>query len=65
MNAVMDLVTEQTGMVCEPGPEALADGLCRALQESDALRGRCVEMAGKYDWEKICDRAERVYTRGI
>ena len=64
MNAVMDLVTEQTGMVCEPTAEALADGLCRALQESDAMRGRCVEMARKYDWEEICDRAERVYEGG-
>ena len=31
MNAVMDLVTEQTGMVCEPTAAALAESLCRAL----------------------------------
>jgi glycosyltransferase involved in cell wall biosynthesis len=65
MNAVMDLITEQTGIVCEPTPQALAKGLCRALQESDAMRGRCVEMAREYDWEEICDGAERVYARGM
>jgi glycosyltransferase involved in cell wall biosynthesis len=65
MNAVMDLITEQTGIVCEPTPRALAKGLCRALQESDAMRGRCVEMAREYDWEEICDGAERVYARGM
>ena len=64
MNAVMDLVTEQTGMVCEPTAEALAESLCRALQKGDGMRGRCIEMARKYDWDEICDRAERVYENG-
>jgi len=27
MNAVMDLVTENTGIICPPAPEDLADGL--------------------------------------
>jgi len=62
---VMDLVTEQTGMVCEPRPEALANGLCRALKESDSMRGRCIETARNYDWEEICDAAERVYAAGM
>ncbi len=64
MNAVMDLVTEQTGIVCEPTAEALANGLCRALQKGNGMRGRCVEMARKYDWDEICDRVENVYEKG-
>jgi glycosyltransferase involved in cell wall biosynthesis len=61
MNAVSDLVKENTGEVCEMSPEALAEGLFRLLQRSDAMRGSCREMARMYDWEEICDRAERVY----
>ncbi|VVB72802.1 Glycosyltransferase Gtf1 [uncultured archaeon] len=61
MNAVSDLVTKETGVVCEIDQEALAEGLCRMLQSSDALRGRCREMARMYDWELICDRAEKAY----
>jgi len=61
MNAVMDLVTEQTGIVCEPTGEALAEGLCRALEKGDDMRGQCIEMARKYDWDEICEKTERVY----
>ncbi len=64
MNAVMDLVTEQTGSVCEPTAIDLAKGLCRALEKGNDMRGRCVEMARRYDWDEICDRAERVYEEG-
>jgi glycosyltransferase involved in cell wall biosynthesis len=51
-------------MVCEPTAEALAEGLCRALQKGDDMRGQCIEMARKYDWDEICERAERVYENG-
>jgi glycosyltransferase involved in cell wall biosynthesis len=64
MNAVMDLVTEQTGLVCEPTAKALAEGLCRVLEKGDGMRGQCIGMARKYDWDEICERAERVYESG-
>jgi len=63
MNAVSDLVTKETGMVCEPSREALAEAMIQMLQESDGMRGRCIEHARRYDWEEICDQAERVYAR--
>jgi hypothetical protein len=25
------------------------------------MHGQCIEMARKYDWDEICERAERVY----
>ncbi len=61
MNAVVDLVTDQTGVVSEPTPEALAGGLCQAMQDGSVMRNRCVENARRYDWETICDRIEGVY----
>jgi glycosyltransferase involved in cell wall biosynthesis len=64
MNAVSDLVTKETGIVCEPSREALAEAMIQMLQESDGMRGRCIEQARRYDWEEICDQAERVYARG-
>jgi glycosyltransferase involved in cell wall biosynthesis len=61
MNAVMDLVTKETGAVCQPTELALAEAICRTLQKKEKMRGRCIEEAKKYDWEEICDQAERVY----
>ncbi|MFA6372901.1 MAG: glycosyltransferase family 4 protein [Methanothrix sp.] len=61
MNAVMDLVTKETGAVCEPTEQALAGAICRTLQNKGKMRGRCTEEAKKYDWEEICDKAERIY----
>jgi glycosyltransferase involved in cell wall biosynthesis len=61
MNAVMDLVTKETGTVSQPTEQALAESICRMLQKKEKMRGRCIEEARKYDWEEICDRAEKVY----
>jgi glycosyltransferase involved in cell wall biosynthesis len=61
MNAVMDLVKEDTGTVCQPTAQALAEAICSTLQNREKMRMRCMEEAGKYDWEKVCDLAERVY----
>ncbi|MCX6677068.1 MAG: glycosyltransferase family 4 protein [Methanothrix sp.] len=61
MNAVMDLVKTDTGVVCLPTEQAIAGAICCTLQEKGKMRGRCIEEARKYDWEKICDRAERAY----
>ena len=61
MNAVMDLVTENTGFICPPAPQDLADGLLLALQESSRMRAPCRDLARGYDWERICDMAEKIY----
>jgi glycosyltransferase involved in cell wall biosynthesis len=63
MNAVMDLVKTDTGAVCLPTEQALAEAICHALQKKGKMRVRCIEEASKYDWEKICDRAERIYDK--
>jgi len=57
MNAVMDLVTKETGAVCQPTEQAIAGAICRTLQKKEKMRGRCIEEAKKYDWEEICDLA--------
>ncbi len=64
MNAVMDLITENTGVVCPPGPGELAEGLLWALQESGRMRAPCRDLAWGYDWERICDLAEKIYEQG-
>jgi len=60
MNAVTDLVKD-TGFVCEPSPESLADGIFKGLEARSAMKERCKHAAEEYDWERICDLAERVY----
>jgi len=41
MNAVMDLVTKETGAVCQPTEQAIAGAICRTLQKKEKMRGRC------------------------
>jgi L-malate glycosyltransferase len=61
MNAVSDLVTKETGLVCAPTSEALAEAIMRTLQKREKMQKQCKILAGRYDWEKICDVAERIY----
>lgn len=61
MNAVMDLVTKETGSICDPSEQAIAKAICSILPKKEKMRGRCMEEAKKYDWEEVCDKAERIY----
>lgn len=65
MNAVMDLVTKETGAICPPTEQAIAEAICRILPEKEKMRGRCMEEARKYDWERSCDQAERLYEHSM
>lgn len=60
MNAVSDLVKE-TGLVCEPTPESLAEGIIKGLEVGTRMKEKCQNAARGYDWERICDLAERAY----
>jgi len=64
MNAVSDLVTKETGIVCKPSDEALAEAIKQILKEGEGMRRPCRELARRYDWEEVCDRAEMVYDGG-
>jgi glycosyltransferase involved in cell wall biosynthesis len=61
MNAVMDLVKKETGTICQSTEQALAEAIFSTLQKKGKMRRRCIEEARKYDWEDICNMAERVY----
>ena len=61
MNAVMDLVTKETGLICEPSEDDLAAAIIDELNKGKGMRGRCIDLAKGYDWEKICDLLETVY----
>jgi glycosyltransferase involved in cell wall biosynthesis len=62
MNAVCDLVTKDTGLVCEPSDESLARAIAACLERSKSRSERCVDLARGYDWEAICTLAENVYS---
>ncbi|NMB85472.1 MAG: UDP-D-galactose:(glucosyl)lipopolysaccharide-1,6-D-galactosyltransferase [Methanosaeta sp. PtaB.Bin018] len=62
MNAVSDLITEETGVVCEHSCDALAEAVIETLQKSGKMSGSCKELARRYDWDAICDKAEWVYS---
>lgn len=61
MNAVTDLVTEGTGLVCEPTSDELSKAIIRILDKSSAMRTSCIELARGYDWDRISEVIEKVY----
>jgi len=65
MNAVMDLVTNETGAICLPTEQDLAGAICSMLPKKEIMRRRCIEEARKYDWERACDRVEKVYKQRL
>lgn len=60
-NAVCDLITEKTGVICSPTPEDLAIGIRKALHHQEQMRDACRAAAEAYDWDRIVDQAEQYY----
>jgi glycosyltransferase involved in cell wall biosynthesis len=60
-NAVCDLITEKTGVICSPAPEDLAIGIRKALHHHEQMRDACRAAAETYDWDRIVDQAEHYY----
>ena len=63
MNAVMDLIGKDNGLICQPKEEALAQAICTLLQDRTISRERCIEAAREYDWDAVCTRTEMVYNQ--
>lgn len=63
MNAVCDLVADNTGLICEQSADSLAEALKLELSSSvrEKMRQQCMENAKGYDWKTICDLTEKVY----
>ena len=62
MNAVMDLIGEDTGLICQPNEAELSQAILSLLRQGTS-RARCMEAARDYDWDAICNRAESVYEK--
>lgn len=59
-NAAQELIDDgQTGVICQPTPSSLANGISRAKQT--ILPADCRESALEYDWDRIAERAETIY----
>ncbi len=65
MNAVCDLVTADTGLICEPCAEDLAKGILEGLNWGEGRREKCIERARSFDWEEIVCQAEKIYELGL
>ncbi|MBA7652583.1 N-acetylgalactosamine-N,N'-diacetylbacillosaminyl-diphospho-undecaprenol 4-alpha-N-acetylgalactosaminyltransferase [subsurface metagenome] len=65
-NAARDLIEEgKNGFVCQLNEEEIAQGIKRILINnlSRGMEETCVELAKRYDWDKIVDEIERVYAK--
>jgi glycosyltransferase involved in cell wall biosynthesis len=61
MNAVSDLVTERSGLLCELSEKDLAGSILLGLDRGSSMREGCLQSAKRYDWDAICLLAEEVY----
>lgn len=62
-NAARELVTDgKTGVVCDPTPSALADGIQRG--RDTITPETCVAATQEYEWDTIVSQLEAVYRRG-
>jgi glycosyltransferase involved in cell wall biosynthesis len=63
-NAARDLIEEgKNGFVCQLDENEIAKKIIRILinNSSRGMEGTCVELAERYDWDKIVDKIEEVY----
>jgi glycosyltransferase involved in cell wall biosynthesis len=64
MNAVCDMVNEDTGVICGLSREELSAAIISVLnRDRSRMRNECINQARKYDWNKICSHIEKVYTK--
>lgn len=60
-NAVRDLITEETGFLCDLTDEDLARAISGALRRSGNMREPCIAAASGYDWDRIAAKCEAYY----
>lgn len=65
MNAVCDLVTGRTGVVCEPSEEELATAILEEIDAGKDKRQKCIDLARSYDWDEISRLVEQIYEMGV
>jgi glycosyltransferase involved in cell wall biosynthesis len=62
MNAVCDLVTDETGVICDLSSQELSAAIISVLNKGNgSIKNKCIDMARGYDWEKICNHIEKIY----
>ena len=65
-NAARDLIEEgKNGFVCQLDENEIAKKIIRILKNNSSLEMQkvCIDLAEKYDWDKIVDEIERVYSK--
>jgi len=65
-NAARDLIEEgKYGFICQLDENEIAKKVIRILinNSSRGMEETCVELAEKYDWDKIVDEIEEVYLK--
>ena len=64
MNAVCDLIADDCGVICDLSCQELSAAIISILNKDESLmRGKCIDQAKRYDWDKICSQIEGVYEK--
>lgn len=60
-NAVGDLLSDGTGVICSPNPKDLAEGIRDTLSRHEQMQDACIAAAEAYDWDRIAQQAADYY----
>jgi glycosyltransferase involved in cell wall biosynthesis len=60
-NAIRDLITEETGFLCDLTADSLAQAISGALGRYGAMKEHCIAAASGYDWDCIAAECEVNY----
>lgn len=64
MNAVCDLVSNESGVICNLSCYDLSASIINILnKERSCFSSKCIDQATRYDWDEICRRIESIYER--
>lgn len=63
MNAATDLiVNHKNGFISKFSKNDIHEKIITALSKREKMQDKCVEMSAEYDWNKIVDSLEEIYT---
>ena len=60
-NAACDFINNGNGFVCELSVQDIAEKLFMGLDGREDMKGRCIESAKRYKWDKVVNLTESTY----
>jgi len=61
-NAACEFIDGDNGFLCSLSTKEIAENVLVGMKTKEAMRGKCMENAKRYEWDRIVDLAESFYS---